>query len=450
MGKFFGTDGIRGEANRELTTEMAMKIGKAAALFTIKSTNRENPVFLIGKDTRISGDMLEGALTAGITSMGAHVIRAGVIPTPGVAYLTRSPNVDCGVVISASHNPAADNGIKFFSSEGFKFSETEEAEIERILESGEAEKATHPPGDRVGRVTVLHDAVQKYGSYVQGRAYTGLEGLSVVMDCANGAAAKIAPTIFSELGVQVVDVNNNPTGTNINFNCGSTHPELIRCIIQNNKYDAGLAFDGDGDRLIAIDEKGEIVDGDEMMNIFAHHYKKNNLLKKDIIVATVMSNIGLEKSLKEAGIQLHRTNVGDRHVLEEMRRTGALIGGEQSGHVIFLNDNTTGDGIITALHLLMIMKQTGKTLSQLKASMTKYPQTLKNIRITDKNKVLDNCEFLGYLKEKQEKTSDQYRLLIRASGTEPKIRVMAEGPDEKSTEELVDEVCREIEKYQER
>jgi phosphoglucosamine mutase len=447
MGIYFGTDGIRGEANRELTPELAMKTGKAAACFAIRNNNTKTPVFIIGKDTRLSGDMIEGALSAGITSMGCHVIQAGVIPTPAVAFLTRSPNIDCGVVISASHNPARDNGIKFFSGEGFKFSESEEQQIEKIIIDEEYEKIQRPHGDLVGRVTIHNEASQRYGNYVQSRAYTGLEGLSVVMDCANGATSKIAPTIFSELGVQVVDINNNPTGTNINLNCGSTHPELLRCIINNGTFDAGLAFDGDGDRLIAVDEKGEIVDGDEMMSIFAHHYKENKLLKNDIIVSTVMSNIGLEKSLKEAGISLHRTNVGDRHVLEEMRKTGALIGGEQSGHIIFLNDNTTGDGIITALHLLMILKETGKPLSLLKASMKKYPQVLKNIRVSDKNKVLENCEFLYYLKEKQEKSSNQYRLLIRASGTEPKIRVMAEGPDEKSTEKLVDEVCHEIKKY---
>lgn len=443
MGKYFGTDGIRGEANTRLTPEFILKLGKAAA-YRIMKKKQSSAMFLVARDTRISGDMIEGALLAGITSMGCNVLLTGVIPTPAAAYLVRFLDLDCAVVISASHNPVKDNGIKFFSRQGYKFTSSEEAEIEALLEEG------IPPGNaflsprQVGRAMILTDAGQRYANHVESRARRKLNGLKIIVDCANGSTSKIAPEILSDLGARVVVINGHPTGTNINLDCGSTHPQLLQKMVVSGEFDAGLAFDGDGDRVIAVDEKGNLIDGDQLMNIFGLFYSKHDQLPKNTIVATVMSNVGLELSLKEAGISLLRTGVGDRLVLEKMKQTGATIGGEQSGHIIFLEDNTTGDGIITSIHLLSIMKQTDKKLSELAGWMTRYPQVLKNVEVKDKSSILQNSSVKSFIEKVKNESPDDYRIVIRPSGTEPKIRVMVEGSDHKTIEKIADKICKKI------
>lgn len=444
MAKYFGTDGIRGLANADLSAELAFKAGRAVSIMLRRDCRKPGkPVVLIGRDTRISGTMLESALSAGIASAGCDVLLAGIVPTPAVAYLTKSAGADCGVVISASHNPAQDNGIKFFNREGFKFSDYMEEQIESLIDM-EPEPGSLPTGGDVGEIKVMTEADLVYEEYVKSLYAGDFEGFSIAMDCANGATSKVALTIFSELGVKLLAVNSDPDGININQQCGSTHPELLCKIVKAGSYNAGFAFDGDGDRFLAVDEEGQIVDGDELINIFALDLHKKGLLKNNIVVATVMSNIGLELSLREKGITLERSGVGDKMVLEKMKETGASLGGEQSGHIIFLDENTTGDGILSALHLLILLKETGEKLSSLKKLMKRYPQSLKNIPVKDKKAIIDNVELKRYLSEKGRETKDKYRILVRPSGTESKIRVMVEGPDESSTAALVEEICKKI------
>ncbi|MEF3400988.1 phosphoglucosamine mutase, partial [Listeria monocytogenes] len=392
---------------------------------------------VVGKDTRVSGDMLESALIAGLMSVGCDIITVGVIPTPGVAYLTKHYNADCGVVISASHNPVEYNGIKFFNEHGYKLDDSIELEIESYIDDIERVEV-HPTGDKVGKKIHEHDAVRDYVDYLKTIVNIDFNGLKVVLDCANGAAYKVAPMVFEELGADVVAINNTPDGNNINDKCGSTHPEGLQEAVLKNKADLGLAYDGDADRLIAVNEKGQIVDGDHIMILSAIYLKKQNKLAKDTLVVTVMSNIGLVIAAKENNINLATTAVGDRYVLEEMKNSGYNLGGEQSGHMIFLDYNTTGDGTLSSLVLAQIVKEEGKTLSELAAVMNQYPQVLVNARIKNenKNRYMEIPEIKDEI-ERIEKLMDGCgRVLIRPSGTEPLVRVMLEGKDEGQLKEL--------------
>lgn len=435
MRKYFGTDGVRGIANTELNCELAYKLGRAGGYVLTKGKDKVKVV--VGKDTRVSGDMLESALIAGLMSVGCDIITVGVIPTPGVAYLTKHYNADCGVVISASHNPVEYNGIKFFNENGYKLDDSIELEIESYIDDIEKVEV-HPTGDKVGKKIHEHDAVRDYVDYLKTIVDIDFNGLKVVLDCANGAAYKVAPMVFEELGADVVAINNTPDGNNINDNCGSTHPEGLQEEVLRNNADLGLAYDGDADRLIAVNEKGQIVDGDHIMILSAIYMKKHNKLAKDTLVVTVMSNIGLVIAAKENNINLATTAVGDRYVLEEMKNSGYNLGGEQSGHMIFLDYNTTGDGTLSSLVLAQIVKEEGKTLSELAAVMNQYPQVLVNARIKNenKNRYMEIPEIKAEI-ERIEKLMDGCgRVLIRPSGTEPLVRVMLEGKDEGQLKEL--------------
>ena len=424
--KFFGTDGIRGKANHSpMTGEIAFEVGRAAA-YVLKKKNGLNKI-LIGKDTRLSGYLLESALTSGICSMGMNVILVGPMPTPGIAFVTRSLRVDAGVVISASHNPYDDNGIKFFSSDGLKLPDSTEAEIEKVMFSKRLEKI-RPEGAGIGKAHRVEDVSGRYIEYVKSTFPKGktLEGLRIVIDCSNGSAYKITPPALSELGADVIAINDQPNGMNINLNCGTTHPENMRKAVLEYRADIGIAHDGDADRTILCDEKGEIVDGDKIMAICALDMKKDGLLKGNAVVATVMSNIGFEIFLKKAGIKVYRTGVGDRYVVEEMIKRGCNLGGEQSGHIIFLDYNTTGDGPVTALQVLSVMCKTGKKLSELTSEIPVYPQILINVPVPNPKKMEEFPNVQAAIK-KAEKKIKNGRILVRPSGTEPKVRVMVEG-----------------------
>ena len=382
MGKYFGTDGVRGIANSELTPELAFKLGRFGGY--VLTRNTEKPKVLIGRDTRISGEMLEGALVAGLLSIGAEVMRLGVISTPGVAYLTKALSAEAGVMISASHNPVADNGIKFFGPDGFKLSDDQEAEIEALLDK-EKDELPRPVGGDLGHLNDYFEGGQKYLQYLKQSVDEDFTGIHVALDCAHGATSALAMHLFADLDADISTMGASPNGLNINDKVGSTHPEALAEFLKEKGADVGLAFDGDGDRVIAIDEKGNIVDGDQIMYICAKYLKDNNRLKQGTVVSTIMSNLGFYKGLEEHGIQSAQTAVGDRYVVEEMRKGGYNLGGEQSGHIIFLDYNTTGDGLLTGLQLVNIMSDTQKTLSELAGEMKKYPQTLVNVRVTDKH-----------------------------------------------------------------
>jgi len=439
MARLFGTDGVRGIANRELTPETAINLGRALVKL-ISKESIERPTFIIGMDTRISNKMLEGALASGIASMGADVLLAGVLPTAGIACLVKNLNLTGGAMISASHNPFEYNGIKFFSGDGFKLTDEMEEKIESIMKSG-IKGNELPVGNKVGRIYERYDSVLYYEAYLKEIPGMSFDGIRIAMDCSNGAASRIAPDVLTELGGDLVVFNSHPTGTNINVECGSTCPEFLQEIMKTGRFDVGFAFDGDADRLIAVDETGEIIDGDMMMNIFSRILLEEGKLQNKILITTVMSNLGLEEALKDTNVKMIRADVGDRYVLEEMKKHGAVLGGEQSGHIIFLDYNTTGDGIITAIMLLKAMKKTGKKLSELGKMMKVYPQILKNIEVENKDEIMNNPAFREYLQRKQDEAVDKFRILVRPSGTEPLIRVMAEGPDIESTERLVDEIC---------
>ncbi len=439
MAKLFGTDGVRGIANKELTAELAYKLGRAGAFILSKETGNKKPLIVIGQDTRISGHMLEGALVAGICSVGGNVIKAGVIPTPGVSYLIRQLNASAGAMISASHNPVEDNGIKFFSSTGYKLSDAVEEEIEKLALG--KDNMPFPIGTMLGSVKVLEDACEKYISFAKNTIDTNLLGVKVVVDCANGAAYQAAPQALKELGAEVIAINNQPDGSNINENCGSTHPNQLQSIVLKHGANIGIAHDGDADRMIAVDEKGNIVDGDQIMVACGLYLKQKGLLKDDSLVVTVMSNIGLHLALKKAGITVHQTKVGDRYVLEKMIETGCSLGGEQSGHIIFLDHNTTGDGLVTALQLLQVMVDTGKPLSELAAQMEVFPQVLINARIQNKDKVMSNPSFLKSIEGVEQKLQGEGRVLVRPSGTEPLVRVMVEGPDKGTISNMAQELA---------
>lgn len=424
--KLFGTDGIRGKANHyPMTGEIAFEVGRAAA-YVLKKTNGRNKI-LIGKDTRLSGYMLESALTSGICSMGTNVVLVGPMPTPGIAFATRSLRVDAGVVISASHNPYDDNGIKFFSADGFKLPDSTETEIEKAMFT-EALEAIRPEGAGIGKAYRVDDASGRYIEYVKSTFPKGktLEGMKVVIDCSNGSAYKITPFVLTELGADVIAINSKPDGININANCGAMHPEAMQKAVLEYKADIGIAHDGDADRTIICDEKGEIVDGDKIMAICALDMKKDGRLNGDTVIATVMSNLGFELFLKKSGIKVIRTRVGDRYVVEEMLKRGCNLGGEQSGHIIFLDHNTTGDGPVTALQVLSIMCRRGKRLSRLASPIPIYPQVLLNVPVR-RHKSMDDFPNIISAIKKAEKKLATGRILVRPSGTEPKVRVMVEG-----------------------
>lgn len=446
MGRLFGTDGIRGVANKELTPELAFKLGKAGAYVLTKEKRRKANI-IIGMDTRESGDMLEAALIAGMCSVGANVIPLGVIPTPGMAYLVRHYKMDAGVVISASHNPSKDNGIKFFSSEGYKLSDSLEDEIEDIIKN--SYDSLPNPSENLGRKMLRHDAVLNYVDFIVDQAEDiNLEGMKVAIDCANGATYQAAPMVMKNLGADVHTIHASPDGININKNCGSTHMTSLVEYVRDNHMDIGIAFDGDGDRCLMVDENGKIVEGDEMMSIFATCFKKEGILKNDTLVATVMSNLGLFHMGEKNGINIERASVGDRYVLERMLEIGACLGGEQSGHIIFLDHNTTGDGILTAVQMLKIMHKTGKKLSELNTVMKVLPQVLINAKVKEENKkdFDKNDEINSAVAKVSEKFKGRGRVLIRASGTEPLVRVMIEGEDPKELEKEARKVADLIER----
>ncbi|MEY8735460.1 phosphoglucosamine mutase [Peribacillus frigoritolerans] len=437
MGKYFGTDGVRGIANSELTPELAFKLGRFGGY--VLTRNTEKPKVLIGRDTRISGEMLEGALVAGLLSIGAEVMRLGVISTPGVAYLTKALSAEAGVMISASHNPVADNGIKFFGPDGFKLSDDQEAEIEALLDK-EKDELPRPVGGDLGHLNDYFEGGQKYLQYLKQSVDEDFTGIHVALDCAHGATSALAMHLFADLDADISTMGASPNGLNINDKVGSTHPEALAEFLKEKGADVGLAFDGDGDRVIAIDEKGNIVDGDQIMYICAKYLKDNNRLKQGTVVSTIMSNLGFYKGLEEHGIQSAQTAVGDRYVVEEMRKGGYNLGGEQSGHIIFLDYNTTGDGLLTGLQLVNIMSDTQKTLSELAGEMKKYPQTLINVRVTDKHAVTDNEKVQEVIKAVEGEMNGNGRILVRPSGTEPLVRVMAEAPTAEECNNYVDRI----------
>lgn len=445
MGELFGTDGVRGIANTELTPELAYKLGRAGSYVLALQDTAIRPRILVGKDTRISGDMLEAALIAGICSTGADVLTAGIIPTPGVAYLTQLYQASCGVVISASHNPVPDNGIKFFGPNGYKLPDEIEEQIESLVLKSTAD-LSRPVGEEVGRVYDVEEALNRYLDYLVG-CYTGndkLTDLTVVVDCANGAAYKAGPRLWSRLGAQVIAINNTPNGFNINDRCGSTYTEGLRAAVVHFKADVGVAYDGDADRCIVVDEFGNETDGDQLMVICALDLRRRGLLNPPTVVATVMSNIGLDIALRRESVLVESCKVGDRYVLEKMKETGAILGGEQSGHVIFLEHATTGDGLLTSLKLVEVMKRTGLPLSMLTREMEKLPQMLVNIRLEDKETILSHELVTAALGRAETKLGEKGKLVVRPSGTEPLVRIMAQGPRQYLLEEVIAEISEAI------
>ncbi len=430
MRKLFGTDGVRGVANQDpMTSEMALRIGRAAAHVFRDSERRHRIV--IGKDTRLSGYMIESALTSGLCSMGMDVLLVGPVPTPGIAFLTRSLRADAGVVISASHNPYEDNGIKFFGRDGFKLPDETEKKMEDLIFSG-AIDSVRPTASGIGKAFRIDDAIGRYNEFVKSSIHRGMDlaGLRIVVDSANGAAYKIGPRILTELGADVISLYDQPTGMNINQGCGSLHPEVIsRAVVANNAH-IGIAFDGDADRVILCDSHGMVIDGDAVMAICALQMMKEGRLKQNTLVATVMSNLGLELAMQKAGGKLVRAAVGDRYVMEKMLEGGYNLGGEQSGHIIFLDNNTTGDGIISALQVLAIMKQTGRPLSELAQCMKTYPQVLVNVKVRERRDLSSIPEVVRRMAELDKKLDGTGRLLVRYSGTEPKVRIMIEGENQ--------------------
>lgn len=438
MGKYFGTDGVRGIANSELTPELAFKIGRFGGYVLTK--DKERPKVLIGRDTRISGHMLEGALVAGLLSIGAEVMRLGVISTPGVAYLTKVLGAQAGVMISASHNPVQDNGIKFFGPDGFKLSDEQKQEIEALLDS-EEDTLPRPTGKDLGQVNDYFEGGQKYLQYLKQTVDEDFSGIHVALDCAHGATSSLATHLFADLDADVSTMGASPNGLNINEGVGSTHPEALAAFVKEKGADVGLAFDGDGDRLIAVDENGQIVDGDQIMYICAKYLNEQGRLKHQTVVSTVMSNLGFYKALEAQGIKSVQTAVGDRYVVEEMKKNGYNLGGEQSGHIIFLDYNTTGDGLLTALQLVNIMKATKKPLSELAGEMKKYPQKLVNVKVTDKQEAIANEEVQRVIREVEEEMAGNGRILVRPSGTEPLVRVMAEAPTNELCDQYVERIA---------
>ncbi|MDW7675451.1 MAG: phosphoglucosamine mutase [Bacillota bacterium] len=443
MGKLFGTDGVRGLANRELTPMLAFKLGRAVGVKLINNSVQSKPKVVIGKDTRISCGMLEAALTAGFCSVGVDVVSLGVIPTPGVAYLTRVNDFAGGVVISASHNPASDNGIKFFGSNGYKLPDQVENEIEAVLFADD-NSFPQPIGAEVGSVSYWPEGKSNYAHYLKTSIDNDFSGLKIVLDCANGATSQLAPQLFKELGAEVILVAAEPNGVNINLDCGSTHLDLLSQQVVDHGAHLGLAFDGDGDRVLAVDHLGSLIDGDQILLMLANYFKENERLKNNILVVTVMSNLGLHQAAKKLTIDILETKVGDRYVLEEMQKSDAIIGGEQSGHIILLNYNTTGDGMLTGLQLISLLVAKGSSLKEEAAIMERLPQVLVNVPVKDKRNLNNNDEINRVIDEVSTVLKDRGRLLVRPSGTEPLVRVMAEGPNEQELQQLVGKVAEAI------
>lgn len=446
MGRLFGTDGARGVANSELTCELAMNIGKAAAMVLTEGRNT-CPKILIGKDTRVSSDMIEGALIAGLSSVGADIITLGVIPTPAVAYLVGKYKADAGIMISASHNPCEFNGIKILSGDGYKLPDALEEQIESIV-LDHVEKYPCPTGEKIGRLTKAENAIKDYVDHVKTTVPFALDGMNIALDCANGAASSTAKELFEALGANVSIIHDEPDGTNINKNCGSTHMEDLQKYVVEHKLDAGLAFDGDADRCLAVDDKGNIVDGDYIMAICALDIKSRGKLAKNTVVGTIMTNMGFIKLCEENGINFIATKVGDRYVLEEMLLEEYNFGGEQSGHLIFKDFATTGDGQLTGAHLLSILKRRQAKLSSLATLMQRYPQITVNVKVSAEGKLkfYTDHEIKKATKEAKKTLADTGRIVVRVSGTEPLIRVMAEGEDTKLIEKTANEVAQVIKK----
>ncbi|HGO4032119.1 Phosphoglucosamine mutase / FemD, factor involved in methicillin resistance [Staphylococcus aureus] len=440
MGKYFGTDGVRGVANQELTPELAFKLGRYGGYVLAHNKGEKHPRVLVGRDTRVSGEMLESALIAGLISIGAEVMRLGIISTPGVAYLTRDMGAELGVMISASHNPVADNGIKFFGSDGFKLSDEQENEIEALLDQ-ENPELPRPVDNDIVHYSDYFEGAQKYLSYLKSTVDVNFEGLKIVLDGANGSTSSLAPFLFGDLEADTETIGCSPDGYNINEKCGSTHPEKLAEKVVETESDFGLAFDGDGDRIIAVDENGQIVDGDQIMFIIGQEMHKNQELNNDMIVSTVMSNLGFYKALEQEGIKSNKTKVGDRYVVEEMRRGNYNLGGEQSGHIVMMDYNTTGDGLLTGIQLASVIKMTGKSLSELAGQMKKYPQSLINVRVTDKYRVEENVDVKEVMTKVEVEMNGEGRILVRPSGTEPLVRVMVEAATDEDAERFAQQIA---------
>jgi phosphoglucosamine mutase len=446
MEKLFGTDGIRGVANIfPMTPEMVLSVGKATAHVFKEKCGKKKPNFVIGKDTRLSGYMIENALTSGILSVGADVLLVGPIPTPAIAHLTKSLNADAGIVLSASHNPAEDNGIKIFSADGYKLPDDVEDEIEKYVLT-EKIKTEHIRGDLIGKACRVVDAKGKYIEFVKASVKSmSLKGLKLVLDCANGAAYDTAPHIFRELGAEVIVLNDRPDGLNINLNCGALHPEKMMETVKKEKADIGIALDGDADRVIVCDEKGKNIDGDHIIAVCAIYMKGKGTLKKNGVVVTIMTNKGFDLAMDKTNINVVKTKVGDRYVIDEMKKKGYVLGGEQSGHIIFLNYATTGDGLISALQLLRVMKEKGEKLSKLAECMKSLPQVLINIEVK-KKKDIDNLEAKKNIRDAEKKLGKKGRVLVRYSGTQNLCRVMIEGENEKEIGKMSNDIAKAIKK----
>ncbi len=442
MGKYFGTDGVRGIANKELTPELAFKLGRFGGYVLTKDTVK--PKVLIGKDTRISGYMLESALIAGLLSIGAEIMRLGVISTPGVAYLTKANSADLGVMISASHNPVEDNGIKFFGPNGFKLTDAQEEEIEALLE-GTEDNLPRPTGADIGVINDYFEGGQKYLSYLKETVDNDFVGIRIALDCAHGATSTLATHLFADLEADIFSIGSTPNGLNINEGFGSTHPEKLQEFVKEKEAHIGLAFDGDGDRLIAVDEEGNLVDGDQILFICGKYMNDKGFLNKNTLVSTVMSNLGFYKALEENEMKSVKASVGDRYVMEAMREGGYNLGGEQSGHIIFLDHITTGDGMLSAIQLVNVMKETGKKLSELAREMTIFPQVLINVRVIDKESALVNPQILEKIAEVEAALGNEGRVLVRPSGTEPLVRVMVEASSVEDCEKYANEIVKLIE-----
>jgi phosphoglucosamine mutase len=444
MSRLFGTDGVRGLANKDITSESALKLAQAAALVLGEQARArgQKPIAVIGRDPRISGEFLAAAISAGLASSGVDVFDAGVIPTPATSFLTADLDADFGVMISASHNPAPDNGIKFFSRGGHKLDDAIEDAIEKALSA----KPLTPIGAEIGHVKTFADAKSRYLVHLQGTLPNSLNGIKVVVDCANGAASDIAPKAFKDAGAEVVVIGNEPDGYNINLGCGSTHLSALQAAVVEHGADVGIAHDGDADRTLAVDATGAIVDGDQIMAILAVAAKSRGDLSRNTLVATVMSNLGLKIAMKQAGIEMIETKVGDRYVLEVIREGGYTLGGEQSGHLIFARHATTGDGILTGLQLLAQMNSTGKSLQELASAMTVYPQVLINVPEVDKTKVDSDQELQKVVQEAKTELGETGRVLLRASGTEPLVRVMVEAQDVGTAQSWAERIARVVEK----
>ena len=438
MRKYFGTDGIRGIAGESLTADLSFKVGKALGKLLIEK--KEHPKVIIGRDTRISCDMIEQALTAGLTSTGVNVMTVGTIPTPAIAYLTKTIETDSGIMISASHNPYQDNGIKIFGPDGFKLTDDQELEIEHLIDN--TDEIKNASFEKIGKLYSGNELTQKYVQHIKQSISGDLSGIKISLDCANGATTGVAPFIFGDLEADIETIGCKPNGININDNVGSTKINTIASFVKENNVDVGFAFDGDGDRVLAVDSKGNIVDGDKIMFILAKHLKEQGELKDNMVVSTVMSNIGFYKAIEENGLQSVKTAVGDRYVVEEMRNNDYSLGGEQSGHIILMNYATTGDGILTAVKLADIIKSSGKSLEELAGEVSIYPQKLVNIKVIDKKSAMEDVEILAECEKVEKELEGNGRILLRASGTENLIRVMVEA----SSDELTDKYCEQVAK----